>query len=218
MKKLYLLFLLIISFTGEAFAHQPVMDMAPRWAQGYGIQTRVENFDSRTTTWVEGVYTFDKSVRATFKLPYSNDDVGGLIVGLPLKKYKNDGPKTSNWSVTPSVQLPTGSHDGWDAGLSLSYSAESPSFYQLYDLYTLGDRTGLDINAGFAFPGKGSGMFALWDVSALTSDDGDRIQTGPVFVYFKQNMMFRAEYKALVWERDSEWSGGFFSVGIGFVF
>ena len=61
-------------------------------------------------------------------------------------------------------------------------------------------------------------MFVMWDVSALTSDDGDRIQTGPVFVYFKKNMMFRAEYKALVYEQDSDWSGNYFSIGLGFVY
>ena len=216
MRSLTLILLLTVS--GHAFAHQPVMDMAPRWDGGYGIQTRVEHFDDVTTTWVEGVYTWDKSVRATFKLPYQDGSFGDLILGLPLKKYRNDGARTSNWSLTPSVQVPTGAQSEWDAGLSLSYSSESPKFYQLYDLYSWGDRTGLDINAGFAFPGKGSGMFALWDVSILTSDQGDRIQSGPVFVYFKKNMMFRAEYKHLVYERDSEWSGGFFNIGIGLVY
>ena len=208
--------LLFVSSQGRA--HQPVMDMVPRWAGGYGIQTRVERFDSQTTTWVEGVYTFDRSIRATFKLPYRDHELGDLILGLPLKKYKNDGPKTSNWSLTPSVQVPTGEPCEWDLGLSVSYSSESPRFYQLYDLYTWGDRTGLDINAGFAIPGKGQGMFALWDVSALTSDRGDRIQTGPVFVYFKRNVMFRAEYKAVVFENDSSWDGDYIGIGIGLVY
>ncbi len=210
--------LLLVAASGSTFAHQPVMDMAPRWDDGYGIQTRIEHFDDVTTTWVEGVYTWDKSIRATFKLPYRDGKLGGLILGLPLKKYSNNGAKTSNWSVTPSVQLPNADDGEWDTGLSLSYSSETPKFYQLYDLYTWGDRTGLDINFGLAFPGKGSGKFAIWDVSALKSREGDRIQTGPVFVYFKKNMMFRAEYKHLVFERDSDWSGGFLNVGIGFVF
>ena len=199
-------------------AHQPVMDMAPRWDGGYGIQTRVEHFDDTTTTWVEGIYTWDKSIRATFKLPYADGELGNLILGLPLKYYTNSGAFTSNWSITPQVQLPTARDGEWDTGLSLSYSSETPTFYQLYDLYSWGDRTGIDINAGFAFPGDGGGMFALWDVSALSSREGDRVQTGPVFVYFKRNMMFRAEYKHLVYEHDSNWSGGFFNVGIGFVY
>lgn len=209
---------LLLLVSSGVYAHQPVMDMAPRWDGGYGIQTRVEHFNDVTTTWIEGVYTWDKSVRATFKLPYQDGAFGDLILGLPLKKYVNDGSNTSNWSITPSVQFPTGDRGEWDTGISLSYSAETPKFYQLYDLYTWGDRTGLDINAGFAFPGKGGGKFVLWDVSFLTSDQGDRIQTGPVFVYFKKNMMFRAEYKHLVYEHDSDWSGGFFNIGIGFVY
>ena len=194
------------------------MDMAPRWDGGYGIQSRVEYFNSRTTTWLEGVYTFDKSVRITAKLPYADGEFGGLILGVPLKKYRNSGPRTSNWSITPSVQLPTGPSGSLNHGLSVSYSSESPRFYQLYDLYAWEDRTGLDVNVGLAFPGKGQGMFAIWDLSLLESDYGDRIQSGPVFVYFKKNFMFRAEYKALIWERDSNWSGGFFNIGIGFVY
>ena len=58
----------------------------------------------------------------------------------------------------------------------------------------------------------------MWDISVLTSDDGDRVQTGPVFVYFNRNMMIRAEYKHLAWERDSDWDGGFLNVGVGWVF
>jgi len=206
--------------SSSVYAHQPVMDMAPRWSEGYGFQTRIEQFDSKTTTWVEGVYTFKPSVRLTFKLPQTGGEMGDLILGVPLKKYINEGPKTSNWGITPSVKLPTGTgtEGDWDLGLSVSYSSETPSFYQLYDLYAWEDRVGLDINAGFAFPGKGSGKFALWDVSVLTSDEGDRVQTGPVFVYFKKNFMFRAEYKALVYERDSDWSGSYFSFAVGLVY
>lgn len=213
------LWLLPLLLVGEfALAHQPVMDMAPRWSQGYGLQTRVEHFDSQTTTWLEGIYTFDRSVRATFKLPYTNGKIGDLILGMPLKKYHNDGARTSNWSITPSVQLPTGQEGEWDAGVSLSYSAETPSFYQLYDLYTWGDRTGLDINAGFAFPGKSRGLFALWDITALHEKRGERVHTGPVFVLFRKNMMLRAEFKAQVHKQGVSDIGNYISFGIGLVY
>ncbi len=219
MKRSDLILTIIIVFTGNAaLAHQPVMDMAPRWANGYGFQSRVERFDGQTTTWLEGVYTFKRSVRTTFKLPYHDGRVGDLIVGLPLKRYYNNGAHTSNWSVTPSVQVPTGDNGEWDLGLSLSYSAETPRFYQLYDVYAWEDRSGFDLNAGLAFRRPGGGLFALWDVSALTSDDGDRVQTGPVFVWFKNNLILRAEYKALVYERNSSWSGGYVGFGIGLVY
>lgn len=164
---------------GAALAHQPVMDMAPRWADGYGFQIRQEFYGSDKMksgtsstanpnaleksvekTWLEGVYTFDRSKRVTFKLPYvrqwrtkmdgatkvkqSESGLGDLIVAMPLKKYTNKVGFTSNWGFTPQLRLPTGSSDGdfpisdgsTDVGLSLSYSSEqADGKYQLYDLF-----------------------------------------------------------------------------------
>ena len=212
---------LLLFLSEQAFAHQPVMDMAPRWEGGYGIQTRVERFDSRTTIWVEGVYTFRPSTRLTFKLPYVDNELGNVIIGVPLKKYTNRGAFTSNWSVTPSVQFPTGNDGDWDVGVSIAYSASTPSSYRLFDLYAWDNRVGLDINLGI-HPlhnnATNSGLFAIWDVSLLASSDGDRIQTGPVLMYYRQNVMARIKYKALVYERDSNWSGGYVGIGIGAVF
>lgn len=72
-------------------AHQPVMDMAPRWNHGYGFQVRhawhgsdrlkggdsdVDNPGGRrqrvNTTWYEGVYTFTRAARVTVKVPWIN--------------------------------------------------------------------------------------------------------------------------------------------------
>ena len=69
--------------------HQPVMDMAPRWAGGYGVQLfqvhsiaddlrhgksmlpNPHGLESRVdTTWLEGVYTFRREFRITAKVPY----------------------------------------------------------------------------------------------------------------------------------------------------
>lgn len=238
--------LLPLLVSQAVLAHQPVMDMAPRWEDGFGIQTRVERFNKQTTNWLEGVYTFKPSKRVTFKLPYvrnsyvkrnglnsdgfRNEGLGDLIIGVPLKKYANKGAFTSNWSITPSVQFPTGD-DGvkgggeWDVGLSLSYSSENPSFYQLYDLYVWKDKVGMDINVGlhpYHSNENNSGVFTMWDVSLLSSDNGNRIQSGPVLVYYWQSIMLRAEYKALVHESDSDIrrAGGdkYTSLGIGITF
>jgi len=78
--------MVILSLLGIVSAHQPIMDMAPRWAGGWGFQFRYETLGSdkmldgefgnmdksyyRQTTWLEGVYTWKRSIRATFKLPY----------------------------------------------------------------------------------------------------------------------------------------------------
>ena len=176
------LFLVVVIFlfsvSPNAYSHQPVMDMAPRWQGGYGFQLRYETFGSKilmdgdseianpgnlkrhiNKTWFEGVYTFDRSKRITFKLPFirqyrtlsldnfsvkqNNSGAGDLIIGFPIKKYFNRGAETGNWAFTPSIRIPTGSTAGdfpisdgsWDLGLSFSYSNESFKFYQLYDLY-----------------------------------------------------------------------------------
>lgn len=215
----YSLTMILCAVSGSAIAHQPIMDMAPRWNDGYGVQTRVTHANSQTTTWLEGVYTFKPSVRMTLKVPSVAGEIGYSIFAVPLKKYTNYKDFTSNWSVTPSVRIPTGKGDDWDGGLSFSYSSETKSIYQLYDLYALGDDIGLDINVGRVFPsGKGSSWFALWDVSAFDSNSGQRILTGPVAVYFKRNLVLRAEYKLPAYDDDSAWSGDFVGFNIGVVY
>jgi len=288
MKKLLFLFSIwICSFSVSA--HQPVMDMAPRWSEGFGFQLRYENFGSDDlmdgdseisnplglkryvdTLWLEGVYTFNRSIRATFKMPYvdqirtkniggvgvrqSNSGQGDLILGLPLKHYRNKLAFTDNFSFTPSLRLPTGSSSGdfpisdgsVDLGLSLSYSSESPKYYTLIDLFYWlntegengmheGDELGLDINLGyhpFHSNESNSGVFIMWDVIARYNDDpnsatlttatgGQRLQMGPVLVLYKDNIMFRTEYKHLIYEKTSGISnsrGSEFSIALGITF
>lgn len=287
-KQTFLLSLLGFSSL-SATAHQPVMDMAPRWAEGSGFQVRYQSFGSDelmsgsdevanplgleryvNTIWLEGVYTFDRSIRATFKLPYvdqkrtkniggtavkqSNRGIGDLILGLPLKHYRNKKAFTDNFGFTPSLRLPTGSSSGdfplgdgsYDLGLSFSYSSETPKFYTMFDLFywinTAGDNgmregneLGLDVNLGYHpyhSNETNSGAFIMWDVTArsiqapsgstlTTASGGKRIQTGPVLVLYKDNLMFRAEYKHLAYEHTDSISnsrGSEFSIGLGMTF
>ena len=70
-------------------AHQPVMDMAPRWKGGYGFQLRYEANNKKklmsgedsvanplglkseiSTLWFEGVYTFTRERRVSYKVPF----------------------------------------------------------------------------------------------------------------------------------------------------
>lgn len=211
--------LLTAGASGYVLGHQPIMDMAPRWNNGYGVQTRLEYANSETTTWIEGVYTFKPAVRMTLKLPHADGDIDNAILGVPLKRYTNRGSLTYNWSITPSLRIPLDGSDDWDKGLSLSYSSETPNIFQLYDLYTLGDSSGIDINVGWVHPdGKGSSWFTLWDISALDSKSGQRILTGPVLVYFKRNIVARLEYKVSAYDNDEDWQGDFVSFGIGIVY
>ncbi len=278
-----------LMFASIAVAHQPVMDMAPRWSDGFGLQLRHQRFGSDTlllsdneidnplgleryvdTTWLEGVYTFDRSVRATIKIPFidqqrvtsintvatpqQNTGLGDIVVALPLKRYSNQGASTQNWGLTPSVRIPTGTSSGdfpnsdgsWDLGLSLSYSSETPTFYQLYDLYywnqgsgergmQSGNSWGLDVNIGlhpWHDNDTNSGIFTMWDISVYhedppnalnltTASGAERVQTGPVLVYYRNSLMLRAEFKFLAHEdvdRISASRGNEISLGIGYAF
>lgn len=170
---------LLLLAPSAGWAHQPVMDMAPRWSGGYGFQTRYESVVSgrleregreianpqglgaeSRTQWFEGVYTFHRSFRATFKLPYEHQrkrlfkdglvrdaeasGVGDLILAFPIKRYRNHMTHTNNLAVNPSITLPTGKTQGdiplgrgtVDYGLSVSYAREAVKTFGLWDLWT----------------------------------------------------------------------------------
>lgn len=170
---------LLLLAPSAAMAHQPVMDMAPRWSGGYGFQTRYESVVSgrlerdgqeianphglrseRRTQWLEGVYTFHRSFRATFKLPYEYQrkrflrdglvreaeasGLGDLILAFPIKRYRNFMTHTDNLALNPSLTLPTGSTGGdiplgrgtIDYGLSVSYAREAVKTFGLWDLWS----------------------------------------------------------------------------------
>jgi len=265
------------------------MDMAPRWEQGYGFQTRFESYGSSTLmqgeskianpsslkryvnkTWLEGVYTFDRARRITFKLPYieqtrhrviagrrtlqDSKGFGDLVIGVPLKHYRNNKAFTDNFSFTPSIRFPTGNTTGdfpisdgsVDLGFSLSYSSESPRYYSLVDVFYWinregkrgmdeGNETGIDINLGYHplhSDDLDAGLFVMWDFTARHNENpgadnltaasgGTRLQTGPVLVLYKDNIMLRAEYKHLTYEKKNQVSnsrGSEFSIGIGITF
>lgn len=167
--------LLLVLLPGCAFAHQPVQDMAPRWSGGFGVQVRQEyrasdellsggsevanplgQMQRVSETWLEGVYTFQRAVRVTAKLPWieqtrvtssgirqTGEGLGDLVLAVPLKRYWNDRGQTGAWGFTPNLRLPTGSTsdaypvgDGSiDFGSSLTYARENPWSYLYVDLF-----------------------------------------------------------------------------------
>ena len=91
-------------------AHQPVMDMAPRWKGGFGIQTRLEiqhkneliqgqqavlnplNLESkRTALWFEGVVSFTRERRVSVKIPYVSREETVEASLTTTKKDRNAG-------------------------------------------------------------------------------------------------------------------------------
>jgi hypothetical protein len=280
-----------VALPHSIWAHQPVMDMAPRWSGGWGLQLRQVWYGSdeylagsreqvnplgleryALQTWLEGVYTFDRSRRVTFKMPYLDKERttlagrqktsgwGDLVLAAPLKKYRNRERYTDNFGFTPQIRLPTGSTSGsypasdgsLDFGLSLSYSGEGYlfealpelNFYHLYDIFYWqnregkgdleeGDELGLDVNLGFKLfhdNDSNSGAFVMWDLTARRQKAGDAltgayagksVHTGPVFVWYKDALMLRAEWKMPAYEEREGTGlarGDLFEFGLGISF
>lgn len=172
------LILVCSGFLVHLQADQPIMNMMPRWNGGYGIQTLLENIDKQDlklgdsvyakglseqiqTLHLQGVYTWTRAVRMTFKLPYTitarreslndaNEKIvekdqgwGDLTLALPLKRYFNLATRTGNWSITPQIKVPLGQDTQryqvadrlWASGLSLGYETET---YQYFFATSLG--------------------------------------------------------------------------------
>lgn len=139
----------------------------PRWDKGYGVQIRHEwrteedLLLNRTKVGrgfgedveivhVEGVYTWDKSIRVIAKFPYvlnasrelpdgnggkffqHDSGPGDPILALPLKKYFNLDGRSGSWTMTPQIQVPMSGSDEyevyenvWGQGISFGYETET---------------------------------------------------------------------------------------------
>ena len=205
-------------------AHQPVMDMAPRWSGGYGFQIRNEfSPDVSSTNWFEGVYTRSREKRITFKIPFEDGKtLRSPIIALPLKRYQNHSGYTENWGITPQLKIPIEGKGG--TGLSISYSSEDPKFYQMYDFFGW---KGFDGKTSIGFDGNlgwhpyhknetNSGFFLMGDVSWRKSGNTSTIHSGPVLVGYRKNIMARVELKMPI--TGTEKAQPILNSGIGFVF
>jgi hypothetical protein len=147
-------------------ADDPIMNMMPRWDKGWGLQLideyRHEDdllLGKRTAysgftedvhlLHFQGVYTWDRSVRLTYKLPYVLDarrempdglggkhvehdnGIGDATLALPLKKYFNLDGRSGSWTFKPMLLVPLAGDDNyeiynneWGGGIGLGYEFE----------------------------------------------------------------------------------------------
>lgn len=172
LKPSLLSFGLLIAALAPLSADQPIMNMMPRWDGGYGVQVLADTIhrsdlkqgkdvvgdgfsEDISRLHLQGVYTWDRSIRLTFKLPYvidarrevlaTNGDkvvqhdqgLGDLTLALPLKHYFNLATRSGSWTVAPQLRVPLGSKDSsyqvanrvWGTGISVGYETET---YQLF--------------------------------------------------------------------------------------
>jgi len=159
---------LLIAALPPLTADQPIMNMMPRWNGGYGVQMLADTIhrsdlkqgkdvvgdgfsEDISQVHLQGVYTWHRSIRLTFKLPYvidarrelldTNGDkivqqdqgLGDLTVALPLKHYFNLATRSGNWTVAPQLRVPLGRKDSsyqvadrvWGTGISVGYETET---------------------------------------------------------------------------------------------
>jgi hypothetical protein len=151
-------------------ADEPIMNMMPRWSGGWGYQFvheyrhesdlllgRTKKHPGFTEDvhllHLQGVYTWDKSIRLTAKLPYVLDarrempdglggkrvehdnGIGDLTLAVPLKKYFNLDGRSGSWTFKPLLKVPLAGDDEyeiydneWGHGLGLGYEFETARF------------------------------------------------------------------------------------------
>ena len=150
-----------------AHADQPIFNEMPRWDNGWGVQAvyeyRTEDdlllkddvigpdfSEDVRILHLEGVYTWDKSIRVTVKIPYVLDasrevpdangnkitqtdkGIGDPTLALPLKRYFNLDQRSGSWTIAPQVRIPLAGdsdyeiYDGeWAGGIGFGYETET---------------------------------------------------------------------------------------------
>ena len=157
--------------TASLSADEPIMSKMPRWDDGWGFQF-IEEYRHESDLLLgsrvlhpgftedvhllhfQSVYTWDKSIRLTAKLPYVLDarrempdgsggkriehdnGIGDATLALPLKKYFNLDGKSGSWTFKPMLRVPFSGTDDyeiydnqWGNGLGLGYEYETAKFH-----------------------------------------------------------------------------------------
>ena len=169
-RKFFIVFLGMLcsqSLVRTAYADQPIFNEMPRWDNGWGFQF-VQEYRHESDLMsggnvvadgfsedvhilhLEGVYTWDKSIRITAKLPYvidarrefpdgmggkvtqTDSGIGDATLALPLKKYFNLDGRSGSWTLAPQIRIPLAGDDeyevydgAWGTGISAGYETET---------------------------------------------------------------------------------------------
>mgnify|MGYP003957956673 FL=1 len=141
--------LLGAAFSSVSRADQPIFNEMPRWDNVWGFQLIEEyRHDSDLMSGdvvvadgfsedvhllhIEGVYTWDKSVRITAKLPVvldarrellselggkriqRDEGIGDATIAIPLKRYFNLNGRSGSWTLTPQIRIPLSDKDEYE--------------------------------------------------------------------------------------------------------
>ena len=169
--------MLILGVSETARAHQPVMDMAPRWEDGWGVQVRNEYrssdkllsgddkasnpFDRRrtvNTTWLEGVYTFKRELRLTAKIPWIEQSRVTVLNGIPVRQ-KGSGLGDSILGLQLKHYY---NKEGSTGNFGLTPSVRFPTG-STSDSYPVGDGS-WDVGVSASFSAEMADLYQFYDV------------------------------------------------------
>lgn len=174
-----------VPVTGRA--HQPVMDMAPRWEGGWGFQVRNEYRSSdelrsgdsevsnpqgreRTvnTIWLEGVYTFKRGLRLTGKVPWVQQNRVSVVNDAPVKQ--------SGSGIGDSILGLQLKHyynrEGSTGNFGLTPSVRIPTGSTNGD-FPVGDGS-WDVGISASFSAEMSSLYQFYDVFYWHNTEGNR--------------------------------------------
>ena len=175
-----------------AFAHQPVMDMAPRWQGGFGFQLRHQYNGSsvrlrgdgsvdnslrlsrhRHETWFEGVYTFLREVRLTAKLP--------LVHERRVLEQDGEVSRHSSFGMGDMVAAMLFKHYYNEATHTGNFSV-TPQLRLPTGSVAEGTGDGsFDPGLSISFSAENTQVFQLYDVFYFHNTAGDNSDRGDLF-------------------------------------
>ncbi len=234
LKSLLLWMVLIGVWVSTLLGDQPIMNMMPRWDGGYGFQVLYDSIhrgqlfegdrvlDSNRSEDIrllhlQGVYTWDRSIRMTVKIPYAleaerenldgsvdrYEGLGDVTFALPLKQYFNLDGRSGSWTLTPQLVVPMSSYKEnggdaydvfsrrWGSGLFAGYETETFRwFFAVGASYWVYEKDKPEVFKANLDMGVNptDATQVLLEIDYRSEDDGAGAWTlGPSF-YYRQNL------------------------------
>ncbi len=192
-----------------ALAEQPIFGEMPRWAGGWGVQTlhEIRQKGDISSHWVhlEGVYTWQRWIRLTAKVPLrlsEPTELGSTILALPLKRYFNLDGRSGSWTVTPQWFVrpdnTAAAERQQQFGASFSYETEAYRTHAAVSVGAFRRADGLlelhaDGGGGINLHGLGSSGHLKLKAGMRWRDDGARqLRFGPI-LYWRINDRWHAQ-------------------------
>jgi hypothetical protein len=179
--------ILLIVLALPTLAHQPVMDMAPRWKGGWGFQVRQEHHSSDElrsgdsevdnllgrdksvdTTWLEGIYTFRRELRLTVKIPTVDKRRTVVQDGMPITESGS-----GLGDIVIGMPLKRYSNEvSATSNIAVTPSIRLPTG-STSDAFPVGDGS-TDLGLSFSASWEKADLYQYYDLFYWKNGDGDR--------------------------------------------